>query len=357
MEPIHRQKQTTKEFIYQDGKLDILVQEAVGLSGIALLKRTAYGTNGVRYQHTGQEQKIHQLRKPLFFQLVQGEELIGLYCLDERYVQAGNQHVAAFYGRYLAVDDRHQGKGYGRLLKQEAIRYVEQHATTPLVFYSYIEEKNARSLAISLREGFRSVAILKTFIFRRYSPQTDPRFRQAAPQQIDGIRNLLQPAYANYTFKNFAHIGYQSNYFVLQEGNEIIAGIQANPVRWRFLNMPGLGGWAMMHLLPVLSATRRFFNPANFAFVVLEGLYLKQGAEGSLYALLESVLAHFGLHSALWQIDTNDPHISLLASSKAGPLSGFKKDIRTHVLIKAVGVDEGQLALDLPQYISCFDFA
>ena len=328
-----------------------------GSSAEALLKRTVYGTNGVRYRHTGQEQKVSQLHNPRFFELVQDGQLIGLYCLDERQIQAGINPIKAFYGRYLAVDDQHKGKGYGRLLKKEAIQYVEKHVAKPFVFYSYIEEKNTRSVAISAGEGFRSVAILKTFIFRRYSPRINPRFRQLALSQIPEICRLLERTYAKYTFRTFAHIGYQTNYFVLQEGDEIIAGIQANPVCWQFLNMPGLGGWAMMHLLPALSITRRFFNPANYAFVVLEGLYLKKGAENRLYALLESILAHFGLHSALWQIDTKDPHLPLLTDPQAGALSGFQKDVRTHAMVKAMGIHEDQLALNLPQYISCFDFA
>ncbi|GAB3723906.1 GNAT family N-acetyltransferase [Spirosoma lituiforme] len=351
------QRQGMKGVIYQNGSLDIRVDETAGLAGVALLKRTIYGTNGVRYQHTGQEQKASQLHKPLFFQLRQDNELIGLYCLDERCIKAGSEYITAFYGRYLAVDDRHKSKGYGRLLKQEAIRYVEQYATAPSIFYAYIEEKNARSLSISLGEGFQSVATLKSYIFRRYTHQIDFRFRQVDSHQLDAIRSLLEKAYAAYTFTNFAHIGYQNNYFVLEENGEIIAGIQANPVRWQFLDMPGLGGWVMMHLLPALSMTRRFFNPANYQFVVLEGLYLKKGAEDRLYALLESVLAHFRLHSALWQIDSKDPHLALLTTAESGPLSGFQKAIRTHVLVKAVGINESQLALDLPQYISCFDFA
>ncbi len=343
--------------IFLAGNLAIYAKRVADQAAVDLLKRTRYGAHGIRYQHTGQEEKISQLRNPTFFHLLEGDELIGIYCLDERQIDSSVSRVKAFYGRYLAIDDTQKGRGHGRLLKREAVRYVERTCDQPYVLYSYIEEKNTRSLSISQQEGFQSAAILKTYVFRRYSPEIDSRFERLAPSETTGLLSLLESYYKAHTFKTFANIGYQTNYFALKEAGEVIAGIQANPVCWRFQQMPGLSGWVMMNLLPMLSATRRFFNPAQYAFVVLEGLYLKKGREDILSVLLESVLAHFQLHSALWQIDEKDPIISLLSGKDMGFLSGFQKGIRTHVMVKSVGLSTEELSLEKPFYASCFDFA
>lgn len=349
-------EQKGKEIIYQVGDLVIEVRHVPDQSAIDLLKRTVYGTAGVRYQQTGQQAKASHLRKPHFFYLYQQRQLIGLYCLDERAIPLVSGHVAGFYGRYLAIDDSQKGNGYGQLLKREAVSYVERHATGPVLFYSYIEEKNTRSLAISQKQGFHSVATLRTFIFRRHSPEVDSRFERLNQSELSTMVALLDNAYRGYRFKTFAHIGYQSNYFVLKEGNELVAGIQANPVCWRFKQMPGVGGWVTMNLLPLTSLTRRYFDPVQYRFLVPEGLYLKQGREDLLYVLLESTLAHFGLHSILFQVDEKDPLTALLARRESGLLSGFQP-VRTHVMVKASGIPNEQLPANSPVYVSSFDFS
>ncbi|RZK65663.1 MAG: GNAT family N-acetyltransferase [Pedobacter sp.] len=57
-------------------------------------------------------------------------ELIGTYCLDERTLELESVQTTGFYGRYLAVDEAHSGHGYGRLLKQQAVAYVEQRTAS-----------------------------------------------------------------------------------------------------------------------------------------------------------------------------------------------------------------------------------
>lgn len=343
--------------IYRNGESIITAGGTIDPIAIDLLKRTIYGTKGVRYQHTNQETKIHDLPKPLFFHLRQAGQLIGTYCLDERTLELGSTQTTGFYGRYLAVEETHSGNGYGRLLKQQAVAYVEQHTPSPFLFYSYIEGKNARSMAISKKEGFTSGATLKTYFFRRYSPVQDQRFSQATASDLRQIQPLLSQFYRSHRFQTFAHIGYQDQYFVVKEQGQIVAGVQANPVCWRFYQMAGLRGWALMNLIPLFSASRRFFNPAQNEFVVLEGMYYQKGRPDLLPVLLESVLAHYGLHSAMCEIDQQDPLVEQLRHPSMGLLSGFEKDVKTHVLMKPIGLPEQGFDTKAPVYVSCFDYA
>ena len=345
--------------IYQQESLRIIVKQAADPAAVDLLKRTVYGTNGIHYQHTGQANKVEQLNRPFFFHLFLHNDLIGIYCLDERPVNlSGELTVCGFYGRYLSVTPDHQHKGYGRLLKVEAVRYVETHAKAPYLLYSYIEEKNVRSLRLSEHEGFASVARLKTFLFRRYAPITDSRFACLADSEKVWLLTQLEHVYGSHALTTFARIGFQNNYFVLREENEIIAGVQANPVRWNFSNMPGFGGWLMMHVAPLTSITRRFFNPDQYQFVALEGIYWKPGRESVVPVLLESVLACFGFHTALLEVDTRDPLNALLTDvKKMGLLSGFQSGIITHVMVKASSPEHLPALTDKPVYVSSFDFS
>ncbi len=345
-----------EERIYQTKDVTILVKRFADSDAVALLSRTRYGTNGVQYQHTGQAEKVAQLRKPLFFHLLRDGLLIGIYCLDERELTAPNGTVRGFYGRYLSIDSGHAGRGYGRLLKREAVRYVEESVAGPLLFYAYIEERNSRSMAISHKQEFRSIAVLRTFIFRRHQPHQNVNVRRLSPAELADMLVRLGQFYSQYAFRTFAHVGYKGNYFVFQEDGEIVAGVQANPVRWQFYQMPGVGGWVMMNVLPLSSVTRRYFNPEDYQFIVPEGLYVKPGREELLYVLLESVLAHFGFHSALLQLDARDPLLVLLTKPEAGRLSGFQAGVRTHVMVRAKDIPHDQLPTEWPVYVSAFDF-
>ncbi|UFH55174.1 GNAT family N-acetyltransferase [Spirosoma sp. KNUC1025] len=343
---------------YQKGPLQIRVRKTADVAAVALLKQTIYGTNGIQYQHIGQEQKIRQLSNPFFFHLFFADELIGMYCLDERTVsiQAG-EFIQAYYGRYLAIARAHQGKGYGRLIKEQAIRYVEVNCQEPLIFYSFIEEKNSRSLRISQSEGFKSVATLKTFVFRRYAPKIAPQFSRISIQDNGSLKSILSQSYKKHSLTTLAKIGHEGNYFTLLEKDDVIAGVQANPVCWNFLAMPGRIGWIMMNILPRFSATRRFFNPSQYQFVALEGIYVKEGREAELPVLLESVLAYFGYHSALLQVDITDPlNRSLSDTKKMGRLSGYQKNILTHVMVKAEDKSIVAKLSEKPVYVSSFDF-
>lgn len=343
--------------IYRNGEVIITAGSTIDPAAIDLLKHTIYGTKGVRYQHTNQETKIHDLAKPLFFHLWQANQLIGTYCLDERTLDLGTIQTTGFYGRYLAVDEIHAGQGYGRLLKQQAVAYVEERTPSPFLFYSFIEGKNARSIAISQKEGFKSVATLKTYFFRRYSPVQDKRFSPATAADLEQLQPLLRQFYQSYRIKTFAQIGYRNQYFVLKEQGQIVAGVQANPVVWRFYQMPGVMGWALMNLVPFFSASRRFFNPVRNEFAVLEGFFFQKGRPELLPILLESVLAHYGLHSAMCEVDQQDPLIGQLLHPSMGRLSGFEENVKTHVLIKPIGLTDQVFQSKAPVYVSCFDYA
>ncbi|NID13488.1 GNAT family N-acetyltransferase [Fibrella aestuarina] len=356
MKPNHpiATEQTT---LYHNGALTLCVSPVADQRAVTLLQHTTYGTKGIRYCQTGQEAKLSQLHNPYFFHLYQQQELIGLYCLDQRPVGFSGESFSGYYGRYLAVRDDVQGKGYGQLLKTTAINYISQNVSAPYLFYSYIESKNTRSMAASKRENFESVAELRTFMFRRFSPKKDARLKMASSNDIDKILKLVQRQYIGYGFQNFLNINYNNNYFFLEENGRILAGVQANPIIWKLVHVPGKLGPFIRYVAPLAPGLRRFFNPAKQSFVALEGVYIGEGQNELLPVLLESVLAHFKVHTAMWQIDHKDPLNQLLNSPSMGRLSQFQPGVTTHVMIKAVGLPLSVELSRAPAYISSFDYS
>ncbi|MVM42090.1 hypothetical protein GO730_37850 [Spirosoma sp. HMF3257] len=296
------------------------------------------------------------MSNPFFFHLYISEILQGIYCLDHRLVTYPFGSTNAFYGRYLAIPESAQGKGYGRLLKTSAVNYIAGTINSPYLFYSFIEEKNTRSLSLSKQMNFASVARLKTFVFRSLHPQSDARLKRVLPVDLPEIISLLEVYYADYGLVNFDKIGYHQNYFTLIAEGQVLAGVQANPVTWKFSQMPNWTGWFLMNVLPSIPYLKRLFHPA-YSFLALEGIYLATGHEQLLPVLLESVLAYFNLNSALFEVDCQDKRITPLLA-RMGLLSGYQAGVTTHAMIKTCGLSLNQIAQlqESLVYCSSFDF-
>ena len=345
-----------KNIIFQNEEVKIVLELLPNNDAIKLLKKSIYGTNGPKYIHTGQEVKIINLKKALFFRLIKDENTIGFYCLCKRITSSNQGTYNGFYGRYLAVDSAVQGKKYGSLLKNVAVAYVEKNEEKPMAFYSYIEENNIKSLNISKREGFTSIATLKTTLFTRISPKANDYLEQIKEVEVEIFKDILQQYYSKYAILNLENINYQNNYFVVRHKGEIVAGLQANPVEWKIVEMEGFSGKILMNVLPYLPILKKIFNPNAYQFLAIEGVYLKPGFEHELYPLIEGVLNHFSIYSALFQLDSNDVLIKIFnKNGNLGILNSIKKDITTHVMVKTQGISTIKND-DKVVYVSSFDF-
>ena len=171
---------------------------------------------------------------------------------------------------------------------------------------------------------------------------------------------LLQTAYQDYTFVQLDRVFYEQNYFVLKENEEIIAGVQANPVAWHIIHMPGLSGKIVRQILPYLPVLNRLINPKNHQFLALEALYVKPGHDKETRTLLESTLSHFGYTSALLMLEVNCPLRQKLKSlGKHGLMNALNKSIYTQVMVKTKGIPAQQIKSysEQPIYASAFDFS
>lgn len=353
----HLKRIIVKETIhYRDKQVSISVERTFDSSIVSLLKKTIYGTKGPKYQHTGQEIKLQNLKNPLFFKLQKQGETIGFYCLCEREIWVGTNKVLGYYGRYLAIDEKHQGNNYGKLLKKVAVDYVESHSTSPSILYSYIEENNTRSFNISQKLGFSSISTLETIIFSRLYPKADRRVARLNEQELSEVLEKLELQNAHTIFRTFENINYQNNYFVIKENGKITAGLQANPVRWKIIEMEGIGGKIMLKVLPNIPILKRLINPKKYDFLAIEGLFVESGSEDKLYPLIEGVLNHYSMSSALFQLDSKSQYLQLFKEKKQlGLLNAIKKDVKTHVMIKSINHNKSFIQRG-EAYISSFDF-
>lgn len=350
----------SSEIIYAKATIRILVAPEATPEIVNLLKNTIYGTHGPRYKHTGHDQKINHIQNPFFFRLLKDEQVIGTYCLSQRLVKIAAGEALSFYGRYFSIRPEYIGQGYGSLLKKEAIAYIERIMEAPFFFYSYIEESNQRSLAISKKDGYQPIGSLEAVLFSRLYPKQDAKFSRLPPTEYPKMLLQLQATYQDYTLVQLDRVFYEQNYFVLKENGEIIAGVQGNPVAWHIMHMPGLTGKIVKYILPYVPVLNRLINPRNHQFLALEAVFVKPGREHALLTLLESTLAHFGYTSALLMLDVNCPLRQQLKSlGNLGLMNTLNKSIYTQVMVKTNGITEEEIKSypEQPIYASAFDFS
>ncbi|MDO1448256.1 GNAT family N-acetyltransferase [Rhodocytophaga aerolata] len=352
-------KPPTYECIYSKGNVRITVSPTCSPDALMLLTNTIYGTSGPRYQSISQESKIKDITHAHFFELTEDQTVVGTYCLSGRVVKIAEGTVDSFYGRLLAVNPSFAGKGYGSLLKREAVRFIERAVSQPHIFYSYLEESNSRSMRISNKENFTSIGLLEAIVFSRLYPKKDASVVQLQDEEFASLLPVLQETYKKYTLVHFDQVFYNQHYFVWKEKGKIIAGVQANPVSWRIVDMPGIGGKLIMHVLPHIPVLKQLINPVQHRFLALEALFVQPGYNHVVIPMLESVLHHFQVSSALYLLDTHSPLMKQLKESgKLGIMNSLKQHIHTHVMAKTNGISIGQLKQypDQPIYTSAFDY-
>ena len=137
-----------------------------------------------------------------------------------------------------------------------------------------------------------------------------------------------------------------------------MAGIQANPEAWEFLNKPGLSGFILLKVLPVIPFFSKYWKPQDFKFTAVEGIFYKNGHEDKLIPLMESVCAIHDTHFIFYWSDTGSNIYKIIRKPGVkGFLSIFfpseEVDIRTRFINwQKEEIDD---FISRPAYISCFD--
>ena len=342
-----------KKQIFTAKNISIFVASTTDNEALLLLENTVFGNKGIRYKHTDLKQTIDNLINPYFFYLYSENELVGFYCLCKRTINFNQKPIDAFYGRYFI--SKYKGYGHGKLLKFQAVKYIEGIYTHPKLFYSYIEQNNIYSLNISKKQNFITQALIQSFIFFRFSPKKDINIEKTSVREIPIIKELIKNNYREYSLLLLENIGYNDNYFVYKdkENGEIVAGLQANPVLWKIIKIDGLLG-RLLKIIDKIPYLNRMLN-TDYQFLAIEGIYLKAGyKEDILYKLLEHTLAHFKFNTALLQLDQKDILAKkLILDKKLGIVNQLNETIITHLMLKT----EPYTIEENPIYISSFDFA
>jgi len=346
------------KILFEQAPYKVTSGETLREGAVQLLGSVVYGTNGPLYRHADAPEKIKHIIRPLFFTLEKENKTIGTCTFLEREVRLKNKTYKGWYSRYFAIAPENQGTIFGNLLLKHIRNYFEETTKQPSVFYGYVDNANPRSDKLLRHTGLQVIRRFETFVFSRIFPKKDKRVTRINEKDKPEIIALLREQYKNYSFLNLEPLFLHDTYFVLKNGNEILAGIRANKVKWKMCHLPGLSGKILMQVLPHTPLISRLFNPDDFSYLGFEGIYCKPGFEKELFVLMESVCAELKLYTGMvWMDPGSDLHDRIKSAGNWGIMNTLKDNIPVNVVAAFRNMPE-QEQLEFrknPVYISAFD--
>jgi hypothetical protein len=228
------------------------------------------------------------------------------------------------------------------------------------LMYAFLESMNERSKNLVSQAGYEYVRSFLTVAFSRFSPKQDKRMVKLRDDEKGKMRTLLNEYYSGYSLFTTDYTFYGDRYYVLKEGDEIIAGVSAIPGVHRIYDIPGIWGWVIMKILPKIPYYRRLFSPGEFRYLVFDAIYCKEGHSKALGELFESVCAAEGYFTGLtWLDDRSALYDTIRTDIKMGALNRMLNAKPGLVYIRFINFEDNEkdVFYESPAYISGFDFS
>jgi hypothetical protein len=364
--------------------LEVRVSDHANEGILDILNHAVQGSEGgLRFSLQNIEPRIIAYKNHIrFVSLYKKNQITGTVGSCFRISGQGNLRYSTSYLRYLAFQSIYQSdlnwrKRREALIKPEKDDSFKQKTLEIFskphmldlndvyegdkhIMYAFVESMNERSKNLVHQAGYEYIRSFLTVAFSRFSPKPDQRVVKLRDDEKGAMESLLLDYYRNYSFFSTEFSFFGDRYYVLKEGDEIIAGVSAIPSFYKVYDVPGIWGWVMMKVLPRAPYFRRLFRPGEFRYLVFDAIYCKQGRENLLANLFESACAAEGFHTGLtWLDDRSVLYDKIRTGVRMGALNRMLNAKPGLVYTKFINLiqEEKDCFYDAPAYISGFDFS
>jgi hypothetical protein len=373
-----------ERIVYKYNELEVKVSDYANEGILDILDHAVQGSEGgLRFSLQNIAQRIAAYKDQIrFVSLYKKNKITGTVGSCFRVSGQGNLRYPTSYLRYLAFQATYQSdltwrerrkelkkpeKDAG--FKQKTLEIFSKPHLLDLdnvfegdkhISYAFVESMNERSKNLVHQAGYEYIRSFLTVAFSRFSPKSDKRVVKLREEEKTEMTSLLLEYYRDYSFFSTDYSFFDDRYYVLKEGNVIIAGASAIPSVYKVYDVPGIWGWVMMKVLPKTPYYRRLFRPGEFRYLVFDAIYCKKGKEKLLANLFESACAAEGFHTGLtWLDDRSELYDKLKTGVKMGALNRMLNAKPGLVYSKFINLtqEEQDHFYDAPAYISGFDFS
>lgn len=338
-----------------------------------LLSQNIIGTpnKGMLYQHLEVLKKINRIPNPFIINIFHNKKILGTCTFCKRETVNIGKTITSFYIRYFTFSDKYRTSGNNpdsvnakntkirneikSLLKGDQL---ECNSLSEFFHYAYVDPRNIRSLKLCNEFGFINVRQFTTIVFHRINPKPNFDIQQVnSEDEIEIIQNLLNAFYKNYTMFSFENLFGIGTYYVIKDSEgTVLVGVQANPDRWKILELPGKMGKLILTVFSRTPFLNSIINK-NYKFLTIEGVYIKEGCEKYFEKLVEGLLSKYNLNSAMFWSDTDTQLYKSLKLIDLGLVSKINHEVTANVICKFIGMDSTQIEIfkQNPAYISGID--
>jgi hypothetical protein len=373
-----------RNLVTQEG-LEVRISDYANQGILEILNHSVQGSEGgLRFQLQNVDSRIAAYNDQIrFVSLYKKNQIMGTVGSCYRLTGQGKLRYPSSYLRYLAFqstyqseitwekkrkavikpekDDSFKQKTLEIFSKPHLLDYKKTEEGEKHIMYAFLESMNERSKNLVSQAGYEYIRSFLTVAFSRFSPKPDKRVsRIILSEEKKKMESLLLDYYRDYAFFSTDYAFYGDKYYVLKEGNEIIAGVNAIPSVYKIYDMPGIWGWVIMKILPGAPWFKRLFHPEEFRHLVFDAIYCRKGREKDLAVLFESVCAAERYYTGLtWLDDRSELYDSLRSGVKMGALNRMLNAKPGLVYTRFINLtdEEKECFYDAPAYISGFDFS
>lgn len=364
--------------------LEVRVSDYANEGILDILNHAVQGSEGgLRFSLQNIAPRIAAYKDQIrFVSLYKKNQITGTVGSCFRITGQGNLRYPSSYLRYLAFQSTYQSDSGWRKrsravikpekddnFKQKTLEVFGKPHMLDLndvfegdkhIMYAFVESMNERSKNLVNQAGYDYIRSFLTVAFSRFSPKVDSRVSRIREEEKVKMESLLLEYYFDYSFFSSDYSFFGDRYYVLKEGDEIVAGVSAIPSVYKVYDVPGIWGWVMMKFLPKIPYFRRLFQPGEFRYLVFDAIYCKKGREDLLGKLFESACALEGFHTGLtWLDDHSQLYDKLRTVVKMGALNRMLNAKPGLVYSKFINLSEKEKEFfyNAPAYISGFDFS
>lgn len=335
-----------------------------------ILRNNVIGTpgKGMLYHHTTSDEKLQLISQPFFVNLVRSRKILGTctFCVRTT-ANKGTQHPGV-YLRYFHFDNRLRRsssrtvtkvgllrKEIDTLLCGERLGLPERH-----FHYAYYDPRNERSVLFCKQYRFEEVRSFTTILFTRLSLKansTSSQVQELPGEEAVKMKELLSGYYESYTMFSFENLFRIGKYYVIKDGQgAIIAGVQANPDRWKLLSLKPPFGKLKLDVASRISVLRNVVT-RDLSFLAIDGVYCKDGHERELQRLLESLLHLYNRHVAILFVDEQSTLKQVFDKIDLGIVGKLNSGNKAKVICRfqEFSDEEKKVFYTQPAYISSID--
>jgi len=368
--------------IWQQGSMSATVDKVPPPELIEHIEATYLGTpGGLQYHHTTGIEKLKGMQNCYFLFMKRSGRMIGSIGYVLRNTKVGDQVVKSWLIRYFSVKapmrSAQKSKKLTRkrpiadrtnsLLKDvthiihdnpERLIDIDVKEVPKAVIYGLIEKDNERSRNFAEIGGYSKTGEVESFMFSRLWIRRNIAVEQLSEKEVPAMKKRLESFYYGYAFYFDDYLFLNKNYYVLRDGGEIIAGLQANEEAWEIRT---IGNGFLDRIVKVLTRIPligKRFRYEEMRFLGIEGMYFAPGYEKALYRLLEGVLAAKKQYLALMIMDPRSPEYQVFAKNRRlGPVHKVLGSFNGDIYMKFFNFpeDEKREIISRPVYISIYD--